>query len=231
MLRRLLACLLLAPLVAAHAPVRHVAQPASRDWTRTVTRDAAGEVVIGNPAARLKLVEYVSYTCPPCAAVTAESAAVVRGRWVRSGQVSVAIHPAVREPLDLAAAMLARCSGARFGAVHDAIYAGQTAWYGKGAEYIQANIAQLNAQPILPRLRALADGAGLTAIAQTAGGLTPRAVIACFASDADMNRIVALTDEALKVIEGTPSFALNGKFLGNGTWATLEPQLRAAGAH
>ncbi len=229
-MRRLFACLLLG-LVAAHPPVRRVAQPVARDWNHTITRTPAGEVVIGNPAARVKLTEYVSYTCPHCAAFTAESAPVLRARWVRSGQVSVAIHPAVREPLDLAAAMLARCSGARFGAVHDAIYAGQTAWYTKGAEYIQANVTQLNGEAVLPRLRALADGAGLTAIASAAGGMTPRAVAACYATDADMNRIVALTDDALKVIEGTPSFALGGKFLGFATWAALEPQLRAAGAH
>ncbi len=228
-MRRLLACLLLLPLVAAYPPVRRVAQPAVRDWNRTITRSPAGEVVIGNPAARVKLVEYVSYTCPHCAAFTAESAPVLRGQWVRSGQVSIAIHPAVREPLDLAAAMLARCSGARFGAVHDAIYAGQTGWYTKGAGYIGANVTQLNAQATLPRLRALADGAGLTAIA-TANGLTPHARDACFANDADMNRIVALTEDAGKVITGTPSFALNGKFIGSATWATLEPQLRAAGA-
>ena len=225
-MRRLFALLALVALAAA-SPIRH---RATRDWNRTVTRSPSGEVVIGNPSARVKLTEYVSYTCPHCAAFTAESAPVLRAQWVRSGQVSVAIHPAVREPLDLAAAMLARCSGARFGAVHDAIYAGQTAWYTKGAEYIQANVTNLNAQAVLPRLRALADGAGLTAIAM-ANGLTPHARDACFASDADMNRIVALTEEALKMIEGTPSFALGGKFIGSATWAALEPQLRAAGAH
>ena len=225
-MRRLLALLALPGLAAAPPP----AHPVARDWNRTVTRTPAGETVIGNPAARLKLVEYVSYTCPHCAAFTAESAPVLRARWVRWGQVSIAIHPAVREPLDLAAQMLARCSGARFGAVHDAIYAGQQGWYGKGADYIRANIDPLNAQPVLPRLRALADGSGLTATA-TAAGLTARARDACFSTDTDMNRIVGLTDEAVKIIAGTPSFALNGKFLGSGTWATLEPQLRDAGAH
>ncbi len=219
-MRRLLVLLALLGLAAAPA----------RDWNRTITRTPAGAIVIGNPAAKLKLVEYVSYTCPHCAAFTAESAPVLRAQWVRSGEVSLEVHPAVGEPLDLAAAMLARCSGTRFAAVHDAIYAQQPVWYTKGAEYSQANITQLNAQAVLPRLHALADGSGLAEIARAEGGLTPRAAGACFATDTDMNRVVALTDDALKIINATPSFALNGKFLGSGSWATLEPQLRAAGA-
>ena len=59
--------------------------------------------------------------------------------------------------------------------------------------------------------------------------MTPAAIDACFAGDADMRRIVAVA--AQSNVEYTPSFALDGKPLGSATWAQLEPQLRAAGAH
>ena len=224
MLRRLLA------LVAVFGLAGALAATPLRDWTQAVGRTSAGAVVVGNPAARVKLVEYLSYTCPHCAVFTAGSAPVLRARWVRSGSTSIEYRPAVREPLDLAAVLLARCSGARFPAVHDAIFAQQADWYARGADYAQANGARLNLYPTLSRLRAMADGAGLTDIARTTGGLSREAVDACFATDADLNRVLALANDASGQITATPSFALNGKFLGPGSWATLEPQLRAAGA-
>ena len=52
----------------------------------------------------------------------------------------------------------------------------------------------------------------------------------CFASDADLQAVIASTTQAQDAIQGTPSFALNGKPIGTATWASLEPQLRAAGA-
>src|SRR3546814_21057791 len=80
---RLLALIGVVMLAGAAAPA-----PQAGDWTRTVTQTAAGSFVMGNPAAPVKLIEYLSYTCPHCAAFSAESAAVLRGRMVKSGKVS-----------------------------------------------------------------------------------------------------------------------------------------------
>ncbi|HEX2762279.1 MAG TPA: thioredoxin domain-containing protein, partial [Allosphingosinicella sp.] len=49
------------------APVRRSA-PVARDWTRTVVATPEGGFRMGNPAARVKLVEYGSLTCGHCAA-------------------------------------------------------------------------------------------------------------------------------------------------------------------
>src|SRR3546814_3861690 len=102
---RLLALIGVVMLAGAAAPA-----PQAGDWTRTVTQTAAGSFVMGNPAAPVKLIEYLSYTCPHCAAFSAESAAVLRGRMVKSGKVSLELRNAVRDKLDLAAAALARRS-------------------------------------------------------------------------------------------------------------------------
>src|SRR3546814_19557489 len=89
---------------------------------------------MGNPAAPVKLIEYLSYTCPHCAAFSAESAAVLRGRMVKSGKVSLELRNAVRDKLDLAAAALARCAGTQgFFAAYDALFARQRDWYPRGA--------------------------------------------------------------------------------------------------
>lgn len=222
--------LVLAAVLAGGAAGAVAAAPA-RDWTQVVGRTAAGATVVGDPAARVKLIEYVSYTCPHCAAFSADSHAVLEGEWIRSGSTSLEVRPVAGQPLDLAAAMLARCAGRHYPAMADALFAQQRQWFERGADWQQANAARVNLYPVLSRLRALADAAGLADLARTAGGMTPQAVDQCLASDAELKAVVATSTQAQDAITGTPSFVLNGKPVGSLTWATLEPQLRAAGAH
>ena len=51
---------------------KKAAAPVLRAWDRTVNLTADGFPVLGNPAARVKLVEFISYTCPHCADFNAE---------------------------------------------------------------------------------------------------------------------------------------------------------------
>jgi hypothetical protein len=44
-----------------------VAPPAGQDWTQVVSQTPEGGFVMGNPNAPVKLVEYLSLTCPHCA--------------------------------------------------------------------------------------------------------------------------------------------------------------------
>ncbi|MGI4733163.1 MAG: DsbA family protein [Janthinobacterium lividum] len=221
----------LAGFVIAGALAGAVAAAPARDWSQAIGRTAAGTVLIGNPAARVKLVEYVSYTCPHCAAFTAASRATLQAQWVRSGSTAVEVRSVAGQPLDLAASMLALCVGPRYPAFAEAVFTQQPQWFERGADWQQANGARVNLYPVLARLHALADGSGLSDIARTTGGLTPQAVDRCFANEAGLDQIIATSRKAIDEIQGTPSFVLNGKVVGNATWATLEPQLRAAGAH
>lgn len=220
------ALLLLAAAPQAHRPV---SAAATRDWTATASRTADGAILIGNPAAKVRLAEYLSYVCPHCAAFTAESHAILKEQWVRDGSVAIELRPVPTQPMDLAAAILARCVGPRASAFTDAVYAQQQTWFERGAAWQATNGERVNLYPALARLRAVADGAGLTEIAQSVGGLTPVTVDRCFATDAELRAAAAVA--AAADITATPSFAINGKSLGPGTWASLEPQLRAAGAH
>ena len=43
---------------------------AGRDWSAVVNRTTAGGFIMGNPDAKVKLVEYGSMTCPHCARVS-----------------------------------------------------------------------------------------------------------------------------------------------------------------
>lgn len=207
-----------------------LAAAAPADWREVTTRTPAGAYVIGNPAARVKLVEYASYTCPHCAAFAAESAPVLRERMIRSGAVSVEFRHLIRDGLDLGAAVLARCGGAKsFAATSAYIFATQDQWLMQGIQFQQINGARIAMYPRLGQIRALADGAGLTAMVQ-ARGLTAARTDACFADAAEIDRIVHLTATAPPSVDSTPSFFVNGKPVPHVGWAGLEPALRAAGA-
>lgn len=203
---------------------------AARDWSTHVVQAPSGAFLIGNPAAKVKLVEYLSYTCGHCAHFVAESKVPLKDGYVRRGAVQVEVRHAVRDPLDMAAALLARCSGPRgFSGATDAIFAAQPDWYRKGAQWWQANGATLQSQPELVQLKDAADASGLSALMR-GRGMTQAAINQCFATPTDLNRLSTMTDAAWKAIKGTPTFVINGKTGGGGHWETLEPELRAAGA-
>ena len=216
---RILIALLLAPLLLAAS--------SARDWTQTTTRLPSGAYLLGNPAARVKLVEYASYTCPHCAAFAGESGPVLHDRWVRDGSVSLELRNFIRDSADLAAAIVARCTGPKFFTTSYAIFARQNVWLNRAADFQQNNQTRLNMYPPLARLRALADGAGLTDIGR-AEGLTDARLAACFADQAAIDRIVAMTGAATDVA-GTPTFLVDGRHLDGFTWDKLEPALRAHG--
>ena len=228
----ILAPLTLAAIVAGGATAQQPKKKAAvaRDWSAHVTQAPSGAFLIGNPAAKVKLVEYLSYTCGHCAHFIAESKVPLKDGYVRRGAVQVEVRHAVRDPLDMAAALLARCSGPRgFAGATDAIFAAQRTWYQKGAQWWQANEATLQSQPEIVRLKQAAEASGLSQLMR-GRGMTDATINQCFANPVDLNRLSAMTDAAWKAIKGTPTFVINGKTGGGGHWETLEPELRAAGA-
>lgn len=228
-LLRLFLAIAAGTLFAASVPAQQPKQVA-RDWRTHVVQATTGEYVIGNPAAKVRLVEYLSYTCGHCAKFVAESKAQLHDDLVRRGVVRVEVRHAVRDPLDMAAALLARCAGPRgFSGATTAIFAAQASWYQRGAQWWQANGATLQSQPELARLKQVAAASGLTQLMR-GRGMTAATVNQCFATSADLDRLAEMTKKAWQSIEGTPSFIVNDKPDGGGEWSTLNPVLRAAGA-
>ena len=225
-----------APLLTMAAPAQQ-AKPApkaapqpARDWRTHVVQTTSGAILTGNPAAKVKLVEYLSYTCSHCAHFTAESKAPLYDDLVRRGQVRVEFRHAVRDPLDMAASLLARCTGPKgFGDTTQAIFAAQEAWFEQGKSWWQANAASIQSQPEIARLKAAANGSGLSALMQKRG-MTAATIDRCFAATGDLDKLTAMAKTAWETIQGTPSFAVNGKPVAGSDWAALQPQLRAAGA-
>lgn len=207
------------------------APQAVHDWRATAAVTPAGAVAVGNPAAKVKLVEYLSFTCSHCADFSAESKVPLHDTLVRRGVVQVETRAAVRDGFDMAAWTIARCVPAsKFAAVSGDIFAQQAAWSEKGNAWVAANGAKIKDQPFPKQLRAFADGAGLTAIGAR-HGLTPAALDRCTADPALARQLDAMTKAAFARIPGTPGFEVNGKLAADvASWGTLQPVLATAGA-
>ncbi|MCP3735554.1 DsbA family protein [Sphingomonas sp. RP10(2022)] len=206
-----------------------IAAAPATDWSQIARPTAKGAYVFGNPAARVKLIEYGSYTCSHCADFANESAPVLKGQMIRSGKVSLEYRHLIRDPADLGAAILARCAGPRgFGAAHAMVFATQKTWLPKVAAYAEAH-PDVATKPLVVQARAFADAGGLTA-AMRARGLSLPQVNACFADKAGVDRITAMTGDAPIEVNSTPTFYLDGVLQPAGGWSTLEPVLRAKGA-
>nr|WP_299912972.1 thioredoxin domain-containing protein [Sphingomonas bacterium] len=214
------------------------ASSAAPDWSTVIGKTVNGNYVIGNPKAKVKLVEYLSYTCPHCAAFVAESGPVLRGQMVKSGSTRIELRNAIREKLDQTAALLARCAGPKgFVGATDAMFAQQPAWVNRGYAFLQANEARLEMYPESGKMRTLADASGLSELMK-GRGMTDATIDACFANQAELATIVVNSDRNWTAMRagagpqgpGTPTFEVNGKVYGTTDWPALEKILRAAGA-
>ncbi|WP_367947433.1 thioredoxin domain-containing protein [Sphingopyxis sp. BSNA05] len=101
--------------------IEAVEAPAGQKWSETVSKTEAGGIVMGNPDAPLKLVEYMSITCSHCKDFGEQAFAPLRDTYVESGRVSFeirnlsAIHWICRRPSCLAAVARPRFPADRTG--------------------------------------------------------------------------------------------------------------------
>jgi protein-disulfide isomerase len=205
------------------------AAPAKIDWTRVTTQSAMGGNILGNPAAPIKLVEYISYTCSHCAHFVAESAQPLKEGWVRRGQVSIEIRNLFRDRYDFTAAVLARCGGkVRFMGNHEALFANQAEWMTKIEAYEAApSTLPADAQPPVI-IQDIANKTGLNALMMKRG-YTAAQLHQCLSDTKAFAAVAAMTKYATEQVHatGTPSFVINDKLTNAHRWSDLQPLLPA----
>lgn len=215
--------------VAAALSIGAGQAPRQLNWNNRVVLTPAGTHLVGNPAAPVKLVEYVSYTCSHCAHFEVEGEGPMHLAYVVPGKLSVEVRNFVRDPVDLTVAMLTNCGPvAKFPLNHAAFMRGQANWIGPMGSASDAQRARWTTGSDLARRRAIANDFRFYDIMQSRGYDRP-AVDRCLADDAMARKLAALTDQAAQSgVNATPSFAINGLLLaGTHDWHVLEPQLRA----
>ncbi|HLZ78972.1 MAG TPA: thioredoxin domain-containing protein [Sphingomonas sp.] len=207
------------------------AAPTAADWTHVVTATPEGGFRMGNPNAKVKLVEYFSFTCPHCAAFSGEAFGPLTQKYVSTGQVSFEVRVALRDALDFVTALSTRCAGPRtyFGTVED-VMAAQSQWESKASEWIGAHKDELNGPAKMTAVRTLVTNAGLEAIVAK-HGVTPAALTQCLDDKGAEAALQRSTEDAWNVrkINGTPGFLINDTLQPDVFgWAALEPKIQAA---
>jgi protein-disulfide isomerase len=215
---------------ASTAPLAQIPAP-NGDWTQMVSETPEGGFRMGNPDARVKLVEYASIGCPHCAEFTEKGAPTIKDKYVKSGQVSWEYRPFMIFPADPGIFMLLRCQGANpFFEATEQLYADQANWEGKLQQLDQAQQQQLQAMSPLQRAAAMVQISGVDQFFRQRGMPESR-MQSCLADQKALESLVAVTDRASNQegVTGTPSFFINGKVVeGAATWEALEPALRGA---
>ncbi|HEY3697652.1 DsbA family protein [Phenylobacterium sp.] len=160
------------------------------------TAMAQGDVSLGRPSAKVKLVEYASASCPHCAAFNNEVFGPFRKAYIDTGKVHYTLKEMLTPPEEVAAAgfLIARCRGpARYFPTLDLVFRRQEELFHPG---------------------------GLLAVAQAAG-LGKAQAEACVSDKAALAAMNARVQQAVDRdgVESTPTFFLDGRKAHEGNWA------------
>lgn len=198
------------------------------DWTKRVTMSAKGGHVLGNPLAKHNVAEYMSYTCNHCANFETESYTPLKRDFIKKGHVNFEIRNLILNPVDLTAAMLARCGGrTKFFGNHRALLTQQAAWLGKFQKTPAEKMKTMNEGTVPQRLKKIAKAAGLYSLMQKRGYSSAK-VNACLSNKAEQDKILGMTEYATKTLKlsGTPSFTINNRAVAKvHSWPSLKPKL------
>jgi protein-disulfide isomerase len=215
-------------LSAAPKPARPA--PAGTNWNTVVTRTAQDTHILGNPAARIKLVEFISYTCPHCAHFEQQADAQLRLGFVANGKGSIEVRNFVRDPIDMTVALMTNCGPpSKFFMNHTAFLRSQEKWIVPYEDPSPAQRQRWFSGDFKTRTRAIATDFRFYDIMATRG-YDRTTLDKCLADEALAKRLAKSTDDAVDkdFVQGTPSFMLDGVLLaGTNSWDVLRPQIEA----
>jgi len=206
--------------------------PPGGSWSDVINATSAG-FIVGNPNAKVKLVEIGSLSCPHCKAFDDEGVPVLLSKYVKSGDVSWEFRPyVIHGPVDMAADLIVRCNGLKtFFPLTQALYKDQDVWMGKLQTTPQDKLNQIQNLPTNQVFVQMANVLGLQDWA-AARGVPQAKSNQCLSDQKMIDKEVQLTADVSNQFpdfQGTPSFIINGTMLKDtASWDKLQPQLDAA---
>jgi protein-disulfide isomerase len=206
------------------------AATARQDWTKTMTATADGGFLMGNPNAKVKILEFASLSCSHCADFH-EASKISLANYVRTGDVSYELRTfLLGGPLDPPVSLAVRCQGAApFFRLIDDVFRTQKSWMQTAFDN-QSKFAELQGQPQDEQLLGILRIAGLDSFF-AARGLPASKLKQCMADTKQIDLLGKIRNDAVTQygLTGTPTIAMNGETLeGVDTWAELEPKIKAA---
>ena len=221
------------------APVHYanVKPPAGGDWTQVINATPDGGVMMGNPNAKVHLIEIGSLTCPHCQRFEESAADDLTTKYVKTGQISFEFRNYIRDSFDLAAVLIDKCNGpSGFFPLVRAFYDTQPQWEGALQKVPQDQVDQMqNLPPNQVELQA-AKIAGFLDWA-AARGVPQAKASQCLTDSNAINEQVNQSGQVAQQwpdFPGTPSFVLNGTMIDLAgvseaqIWPTVESKIKAA---
>ena len=195
-LRRLvLAAVFSVAALAAHGALAATTAPEpdrTVDMAAVLKPGTLPELSIGD-ASGVPMIEYGSLTCPHCAAFSREVLPELKKDYIDTGKVKFIFREFSRNPLDVAAFVLARCVGddKAFAAI-ELLFSQQDKW-----AFVD--------KPLEPLIAAMRPA-----------GLTHDQAMACLKDQSKVDAVAAVGKRATDEIKmnGTPTFVIDGKVYG-----------------
>jgi protein-disulfide isomerase len=162
------------------------------DMAAVLKPGSLAELSVGD-ASGVPVIEYGSLTCPHCAAFSREVFPELKKDYVDTGKVRFIFREFSRNPLDIAAFVLARCVGddKTFAAI-ELLFSTQDKW-----AFVD--------KPLEPLIAAMRPT-----------GLTHDQAMACLKDQSKVDAVAAVGKRATDEIKmnGTPTFVIDGKVYG-----------------
>ena len=162
------------------------------DMTKVLKPGPLPELAMGDPAG-VPVIEYGSLTCPHCAVFARDVFPELKKDYIDTGKVRFVFREFSRNPLDVAAFVLARCVGdEKTYAAIELLFSEQDKW-----AFVD--------KPLEPLIAAMRPA-----------GFTHDQAMACLKDQAKADAIVAISKRANDEIKltGTPTFVIDGKVYG-----------------
>ena len=207
--------------------------PPGGTWADVTNSTSSGGFLMGNPNAKVKLVEIGSLSCPHCQKFEEEGAPALVANYVKSGNVSWEFRPyIIHGPIDMAANLVVRCNGVKsFFPLSMALYKDQPIWMAKLEAVPQDKIQQIQQLPTNQVFVQMASLLGLQDWA-AARGVPQAKSNQCLSDQKMIDQEVQYTSDVnngYPEFTGTPAFIVNGTMLKDtASWDKLEPQLKDA---
>jgi len=222
-----------------NAPVHYanVKPPAGGDWSQVINPTPDGGVMMGDPNAKVHLIEIGSLTCPHCQHFEEKAVDDLVNNYVKTGKISYEFRNYIRDSFDLSAVLIAKCNGPNgFFPLTRAFYDTQPQWEAVLPKLPQAQLDQMQNLP--PNQIELQAAKLLGFLDWAAARGVPQAkATQCLTDTNAINQLVSQSGQVTQQwpdFQGTPSFVINGTMVDLGqvtedqVWPTLETKLKAA---
>lgn len=198
---------------SAHAGHSHSHQNSHQQGEPLGTSDVTpdfirGDIVYGDASAPVEVIEYASLTCPHCKLFMDEVADYLKESLIPEGKVRLIFRNFVRDQLDLAVSVAARCTNDM-----DTSKALLETYFDKQVAWATANDPK-------PAIFAIAE----------ARGVNKESLDTCLQSREMFEHVIGIAKEGHEKyqIQGTPTVIMNGEKVKFNSYDELRVQIRAA---